>query len=344
MARAPGWLAEARLAYRLRLKRKRILFVNYLKSKELTAACDRTAQIKPGDILGFATLRNEMQRLPFYLAHHRALGVDHFLVVDNGSDDGTSAFLAEQPDVSVWHTQASYKASRFGVDWLGHLQTRYAPGHWALTLDADEILIYPEWKHQGLRALTAWLDQRGAPSMAALMLDMYPKGPLSEATYLPGTNPAEALPYFDADNYTWEKINKRKIISIRGGVRKRVFFADQPDHAPHLHKIPLIKWDPSYAYLSSAHDALPPRLNTAFDLREGLPTGVLLHSKFLNTVVDKSTEEKHRAEHFTHPERYGDYYDEIARDPDLWCPASVRYEGAAQLEALGLMTRGNWQP
>ena len=82
-----------------------------------------------------------MIRLPHWLDHHRALGVDHFLIVDNDSDDGTCAYLVSQPDVSLWTTRNSYKLSRFGMDWLTHLQRLYAHGHWCLTIDADEIFI-----------------------------------------------------------------------------------------------------------------------------------------------------------------------------------------------------------
>lgn len=60
-------------------------------------------------ILLFSTLRNEKICLPFFLRYYRDLGVNHFLFVDNGSDDGGREYLAQQPDVSVWTTGASYK-------------------------------------------------------------------------------------------------------------------------------------------------------------------------------------------------------------------------------------------
>ena len=57
---------------------------------------DKTGQIAPDDILAMATVRNEVVRLPFFLDHYRKLGVGHFLFVDNGSDDGTRAYLEGQ--------------------------------------------------------------------------------------------------------------------------------------------------------------------------------------------------------------------------------------------------------
>ena len=45
---------------------------------QLTSVTDRTAAIGAGDILAFCCLRNEAERLPYFLAHHRRLGVRHF--------------------------------------------------------------------------------------------------------------------------------------------------------------------------------------------------------------------------------------------------------------------------
>lgn len=69
---------------------------------------------------------------------------------------------------------------------------------------------------------------------------------------------------------------------------------------------------------------------------------MFLHTKFLDQVIDKSAEEKQRGEHFTHADRYDGYYDGLIADPVLWDECSVKYAGPAQLEALGLMDRGDW--
>ncbi|MCI2400112.1 glycosyltransferase family 2 protein [Aliiroseovarius subalbicans] len=327
----------------MRRRRRRLLYRSIRARRQLTRVTHRPGLSRPDQILGFATLRNEIQRLPFYLAHYRALGVGHFLIVDNDSDDGTAQFLSEQTDVSLWSTRHSYKASRFGVDWLTWLQFRYGHGRWCLTADADEILVFPHMGARNLHDLTQWLDQRGASSFGAVMLDLYPKGRVGDAPYEPGTDPTQVLDWFDADNYSQTYNARYQHISVRGGVRERAFFADKPDHAPHLHKLPLVKWSRRYAYASSTHIALPRRLNHALDPDLRLPTGVLLHTKFLNSIIEKSAEEQQRQEHFTHPDRYGTYYTSLTANPVLWHEGSVRYEGQEQLEHLGLMTSGDWK-
>ncbi len=335
--------AELWMAYRLRWKRRRYLFRAWRKRGQLTCVANRTDAIGRHDVLAATTVRNEMLRLPFWLDHHRKLGVDHFLIVDNGSDDGTRDWLAGQPDVSLWTTQHSYRLSRFGVDWLTWVQMRFAHGHWCLTLDADEVFIYPYWETRDLRALTGWLDAQEQRSFAAMMLDMYPQGTLSDAPYRAGDDPTEVLAWFDGGNYGITRQEPLGNLWIQGGVRGRVFFGNDPRRAPTLNKTPLVKWRRSYAYVNSTHQILPPALNQTFGTcGEDHTSGVLLHTKFLHVVVEKSAEEKARREHFNNSALYEDYYEGLIANPRLWCARSHRYAGWEQLEALGLMSRGGW--
>jgi hypothetical protein len=337
------WLKHAGTLYRLRWKRRRLLFRAIRKRRQLRAVADRTASIRPGDILAAATVRNEAVRLPHFLDHHRRLGVGHFLVVDNGSEDGTRDFLAGQPDVSLWSTGHSYRLSRFGLDWLTWLMMRHAHGHWCLTLDADETLIYPHHDTRPLPALVDWLERQGRHSFGALMLDMYPKGPVGAQPYSPGDDPFAVLCWFDGGNYTIRKQPRLQNLWVQGGVRARAFFGEAPRRAPTMQKIPLVKWHWRYVYVNSAHALLPRRLNRVYDETGGeMTSGVLLHSKFLHTIVEKSAEEKHRREHFANSRLYDSYYDALTRDPDLWCRGSTRLTGWRQLEAMGLMSRGGW--
>ncbi|MEL6640698.1 MAG: glycosyltransferase family 2 protein [Pseudomonadota bacterium] len=330
-------------AYRLRIRRKRYLLRAYAKSKQLTQDTDRTGQIGPSDILCFTTVRNEALRLPFFLEHHRRLGVGHFLVVDNGSDDGSLEMLRAAPDVSVWTTADSYKLSRFGMDWLTALQWRFGHGHWCLTVDADEALIYPEWTTRPLPVLTAWLTAQNVRSFGAILLDLYPKGLLSAQPYAAGQDPTEVLNWFDADNYRRRRNPRFHSEWIQGGVRDRVFFQDRPERAPTLNKVPLVHWHRSYTYVTSTHHMLPRKLNSVFDTQvDGLPSGALLHSKFLRTIGAKSVEEQGRRQHFENSDLYTEYYQRLIEDVDLWYEGSTRYNGWQQLVDLDLMSQGNW--
>lgn len=326
----------------MRWKRRRLLLRAFRKRRQLTVIADRTSNITSGDILVFATMRNEIARLPFFLDYYRKIGVRHFLIVDNDSTDGTRAYLEGQADVSLWTTAHSYKLSRFGVDWLTWLMMRHGHGHWCLTLDADEILVFPGLEGGDLVSLTGRLQADGQDAFGALLLDMYPKERLSTAKTAPGDDPFETLCWFDPAPYRATYQKKHQSLWIQGGVRERVFFRSRPERAPTLNKVPLVRWNRRYVYVSSTHSLLPPRLNHVFGATFGglgrrQPSGALLHSKFLDLVVDKSAEEKDRREHFANSDLYEEYYDGLIADPILWHEGSVRYSGWRQLVELGLM-------
>jgi len=330
-------------SYRLRLQRRRWRIRAFRKRRELKAMSDRTSQVKPDDILCFSTLRNERVRLPYFIKYYRDQGVDHFFIVDNDSSDGSLEYLMEQPDVSVWHTAKSYKRARFGVDWLNWLQMKHAHGHWALVVDPDEFLVYPFCDTRPIRALTDWLDASSIKSFSAMLLDMYPKGRIDAQPYREGQNPLEITSWFDSGNYMINKNKKFGNLWIQGGPRGRTFFKDQPEKAPALNKVPLVKWDRKYTYVSSTHMLLPRGLNLVYDEWGGeKASGVLLHTKFLDTFTQKASEELERRQHYSASVEYRAYAENMTDNPDLWCKWSEKYINWRQLEILGLMSKGNW--
>ena len=79
-------------------------------------------------------VRNEEDILPINLAHHLALGIDEFWIIDNGSTDGTTRTLQKLARRGVpirWHrddgpfsqsemtTALARDAWRAGADWVG---------------------------------------------------------------------------------------------------------------------------------------------------------------------------------------------------------------------------------
>jgi len=304
---------------------------------------NRTAAIAADDLLLFSTLRNERIRLPYFLKYYREMGINHFLFVDNGSDDGSREYLAGQPDASVWTTDKSYKRAKFGIDWLNWLQSRYGHGHWTLVVDPDEFLVYPFCDTRPLRALTDWLDASSIKSFSAMLLDMYPKGPIAGFAYREGQNPMEIADWFDSGNYTIRRNGVYGNLWIQGGPRARCFFPLTPGKAPALNKIPLVKWHRSYAYVSSTHTLLPRGLNLVYDEWGGeKASGMLLHTKFLNTFTEKSHEEIRRGQHYAGSREYRAYSRLLEPGTNLWCAWSERYINWRQLEILGLMSKGNW--
>ncbi|MDW4549223.1 glycosyltransferase family 2 protein [Defluviimonas sp. D31] len=318
-------------------------FRAFRKRRELSLVANRLGRVRRNDILVAAVLRNERIRLPYFLRYYRDLGVNHFLFIDNGSDDGSRDYLAAQEDVTLWTARASYREARFGVDWLNWILMRHAREHWVLALDVDEFFVYPFCDTRPIRALTDWLDTYEIRSFPAMLVDMYPKGGISAVPYREGMNPFTIADHFDSGNYTISKNAEFGNLWIQGGPRARVMFADTPKEAPSLNKIPLVKWRWDYCFVSSTHTLLPRSLNLTYDEVGGeKASGCLLHAKFLSTFEAKVAEELTRQEHFATGREYAAYAEALKEQPDLWCRWSEKYINWRQLEILGLMSKGNW--
>ena len=309
------------------------------------------AQIKPRSVKADALrqawsllvccARNEMPRMPAFLAHYRRLGVGHFLILDNQSEDGLSDFLAQQPDCSVWLADGSYKASNFGMDWCNHLLATHGVGKWCVTVDPDEFLVYPHCEQRDLRSLTRHMEAIEQPSLFSVLIDAYSRQPLSRTHLSAETDPFDVCPYFDRFNLTQRFNEEKRNFWVQGGVRMRRFFADTPDRAPALNKVPLVHWRKGLRYESSMHHLNDPALNCTVLGHPEAVSGVLFHFKYVNLLQQKAAEEIQRGEHYAGSQEYKAYLD--AGDAVLFDPMlSVRFENSEQMQRLGFMQAGCW--
>lgn len=227
------------------------------------------------------------------------------------------------------------------MDWLGWLLMRHGHGHWCVTVDADELLIYPEHDVRDLPTLTARLQAEGVEAMGAFLLEPFPEGPVGTADAPPDASMIRQLPWIEPGPFRTRIARPRRNRITQGGVRERVFHADDPGASPTLNKLPLVRWHWRHVYVNSSHSMLPPRLNDAYD-GPGDPrvSGVLLHGKFLPRIIARSREELMRRQHFAKPAHYASYHQRLATGPVLRSPVAQRYEGWQQLVALGLMGTG----
>ncbi|WP_169303110.1 glycosyltransferase family 2 protein [Thalassotalea mangrovi] len=313
--------------------------------QQLQLIQDNLRQINHSNILVFATMFNEAHLLPAYLEHYRRLGVNHFIFIDNDSTDKSLDLLTGCEDVSVFQTHNSYKQANFGMHWVNALLRKYGCGHWCLVCDLDELLIFENGSYQSspttnnptpLTALTQRLDNGQQESFYTMMLDMYPRQ-IDERRQPSPAGAKELLasaPYFDKRGYQWRFNKKYRSQMVRGGVRQRLLYSHDPDKAPALQKIPLVKWQASYAYLSSMHTLAPRRLNLSFQAPE---TGALLHFKFAPGFAAKVSQESVRQQHYDNSSEYQCYQalnDATAMFDD---GVSIRFESARQLADLGLI-------
>ncbi len=300
----------------------------------LHRAHDRPIHIVPGELLCCTVLRNERQRLPFFLRYYRAQGVTRFLMVDNGSTDGTGAYLLEQPDVLLWQSDYSFNQANFGSVWFELLLRRYGRDHWCVMVDADEFLVFPNCENRSLRALCHTLTQQGKRVFPAILLEMYSDRPLEETVYHEGADPLEVCSYFDRRFFHSRHEQGgpyHNQPAYFGGVRERVFGSSG---AYYLSKVPLLRYDLDCLLAGGQHWT---NLSNNLIARS---SGALLHFKFFATFPRYVASEVARGEHYGDAMQYREYarHFQEQRTLTLYDPEeSVRYVNSQQLVELGIM-------
>ncbi|MFN4154802.1 MAG: glycosyltransferase family 2 protein [Paracoccaceae bacterium] len=252
-----------------------------------------------------ACLRNEVTMLPHFLAHYRALGVESFLIADNGSDDGTLEHLADQQDVALFAVDSDYGQSHYGVLWQQALMATFRPDCWSLIADADELLTWTTEATGNLPDLLTGPDLQTCDAARIFMLDMYPQGPLS-ATDFSESPPFTAAPYIDRDPFlttslgrgpfsdapTWTSATRHRLLP---GSRPELFVAQ---------KIALLRYRPWMRLTDGLHYAGEARLS---------PRALLFgHFKYNAAFRAKAVTEVARGQHFNNAEEYRKYLDLIA--------------------------------
>ena len=206
--------------------------------------------------------RNTAFYLPTFFDWHRALGIEKFIYVDNGSSDASIEIVSSQPDTIVASCSASFKDHE-GLIRLYATQL-YARGGWRLVVDADELFDYPGSQRVSLRRLLGDLNASGKTAVVAQMLDMIPDGGLADIrneTYQAAIESCayydissiEARDYYSEDiEFKWflqkNQMSNPQIKFNFGGIRKTLFGEECC-----LSKHPLFKPGPGVLVLPHPH-------------------------------------------------------------------------------------------
>lgn len=117
--------------------------------------------------------------LDVLLAHHRKLGVDHFLFIDNGSQDDTLERLAREPDVTVVANHLS--VAQYECHLRAQIARRHVRGGWFLFVDSDELVDIPLETAATLGDVAAYCNRRDYDAVVSQSLDLFSPAPLSES-------------------------------------------------------------------------------------------------------------------------------------------------------------------
>ena len=185
----------------------------------------RPLQLSRVGVSAVIVARNERERLPHLLDHHRRLGVDRFLVIDNSSSDGSVCYLLEQADVHVLSTAASYQAARLGIDWIERVLDEFCADTWCLILDCDELFVYPGCHVTPIGRFCEQLMGRHLSCLATMFIDLYGDGPIADTHLQQNASPLDSCSWFNGTGYVRIPTGGR-VPRIFGGARARLFWPD----------------------------------------------------------------------------------------------------------------------
>jgi len=226
--------------------------------------------------------RDEHLLLEYFIEYYQSLGVTHFIMVDNLSNDEGPEYLKGLKDINIllYQSNNSYEEAAMGTDWVNCLLKKHCIGQYCFTVDADELFVFDTERFTSLNEIIHEMEASGTNAVPATLLDMYPKQ--INDNYQGGSNFLAHSPFFDELNeeYYEERAVAYKTFAFKlGGVRKRIFGA-----TACINKFPFFKFDFDPLGLSPGYHFF--QVNGKVRLQSDKislfhEAGVLLHFKFL---------------------------------------------------------------
>jgi glycosyltransferase involved in cell wall biosynthesis len=299
------------------------------------------------ELVAICIVRNEMWRLPFFLAYHRWLGIQHFIIIDNRSTDGTIDYMRREGDVTCIVAPGNYGGKPAGhKEWLRWALRLAPPQRWNLLLDADELFVGKTLQSGSLLPLVRRLSTEDIAIVTTSLVDCYPARFPLLADFEPV--PWHRAPYFDRGPYFQWPSQEWPVPHIHHGVRERICWPHwrwfrkikrviprplRPsilhDAPPWVIKMPLLRNVPGLVFDSVHYSS---------GLRRSVDLFALLHYKFdidLTIKVDVALRERQHAQQSREYEGYA----RLLSKPrsDLRCDRSCSFDGVQSLIDAGLV-------
>ena len=292
---------------------------------------NRTMETKPDEILLFSTVRNELRRMRWFLDYYRRIGVDHFFIIDNDSDDGTCEFLLEQKDVFTFWTNDDFSKAAQGMRWINELVEQFGQEKWCLYVDADEALVYPGMGKNSLHHLTAYMKRKGHEALFAFMLDMYHTDMPHQTNDSCDSNFTSKYPYFYNRYHTYGIANC-PYKQVVGGIRHQLFeFSDNQT------KTPIIRGGKKIKFLTSSHQITPAIVSDVTAVLQHFKLAGDFHTYCKKSVSMNSWSSGCKRRHFYYVKKLSDleHYDYSTNE------FTKQFESSKQLLELGIINCPN---
>lgn len=267
---------------------------------------EKTGAPKP---IFICAVKNDIDRVKIQMEHHRKIGINYFVYIDNASTDGTFEWLEMQEDVTLYKVETSFDtATKMG--WLQSVMKQEGYGKWFLILDSDELFAYPGMENIHIQKYIDFLEIKNITTTTTPLIDMYSQEEIFSGS--PCEDIRATFCFFDTFYY-----QKRGYInwSFWGGPRFRVFSLKN-----NLTKHSLFKMEKNM--LIGIHEIFPSYKNTETGV-----TAFLLHYKFLSKDINKYIEIAKNENYFNRSEEYKIYIKHCKESHDI----SFYYSGSHKL-------------
>jgi hypothetical protein len=244
--------------------------------------------LKDNEIAVILLGRNVSYYLDDFIEHHRALGAEYLVYIDNGSSDDSLNRATKYSNTVVATCSANFRQHQDMMRYFS--ATLFVEGGWRLSLDADEMFDYLGANHMAMPDLTRYLATEGQNGLVAQMLEMVPPGTLPPVKNLDYRNSREVFQSYSLGNitkfdYHSEEIKFNWLLSqnnipddsikiMFGGLRRTLFGEDCC-----LTKHPLFRVE------SGVSPMLHPHVSTG--LRCANFTSLIRHYKFAGDMLNR---------------------------------------------------------
>lgn len=302
----------------------------------------------PEEVVIVCLVRDGSRYLPEFLNHHRDMGVERFVFLDNDSKDGTPELLSEEHGVTVIQSRMPYRSCKIAAKQF--LTQHFGVNNWVLLLDIDEFFQFPFCENLTLRNFVRYLNRNDYSAVVAQMLDMFPSGPIktldksknNDGTAPPSLNARQSFlvehRYFSLEglhkvaysesicNQPGNLVDCDALTALFGGIRYQKFKTDV-----FLTKHPLI-FPAKGAKLHNCHLVRSAQLA---DL-----SGALLHYKFVEGFHEYVSQIASEGSFHNRSAEYKSYQQILSDTPDLtfFDEASRTYSSTKQLIDYGFIT------
>jgi hypothetical protein len=159
---------------------------------------------------------------------------------------------------------------------------------------------------------------------------VYSQTAINQTEIASGQHPLEVCCWFDSDPERYGQGHRG--VSVRGGVRHRLFFEDY-EASPELAKYPLVFYDDETAIVTS-HFPEPRWKNYG-----AVPYGRLMHAKYISNLNSKIELALNSGQHWNDSVEYRQYHNMLSKDQSLtpYYSRCAKYTGPQSLVSAGFM-------